>query len=450
MKYYILFFIFLLANLNIFSYKNDSFYYTITEPKGWNINKESENDVLFYNSKETGFIEILIFELSSADNKLDLLNDFKKRFNMKGKFEKISFCSYEAYKGVYSLNLDGADVNMDLVIFRDNYYYYLITGYAYKKHYNKIINTIWDSINSFELHYDNNVTYKSSDSDKSATRKTEETKKYDDSKNYNNKNNQQNKKNQQNRKKKQKEEPIEEYYYRDDTKKQKIEETKNTESTVKEYSLTVEWDKYRQTYKFKEPDLYKAIKEVDKIASVGWLNNYGIDGSDSDYNYLFWKSFYQDMYNKNHLRVKSIADFFASESDKNGWSAFKLAENVMKSIQVIPYQRPMEQVIDSSRGANQFDYFTPNEVGWYNMGDCDTKSLFMIMILKQLGFDVGVYYSYDYAHAMVGLNVNASGAYKEYNGKKYYFIESTYPGWKIGDIPPEMKNTKKWRLIHIK
>ena len=74
----------------------------------------------------------------------------------------------------------------------------------------------------------------------------------------------------------------------------------------------------------------------------------------------------------------------------------------------------------------------------------------MIIILRRLGFDAVMYHSVDYAHAMVGLNINATGTYKTYNGKKYYFVESTYPGWKIGDLPPNMNDTKKWRIIPIK
>jgi hypothetical protein len=51
---------------------------------------------------------------------------------------------------------------------------------------------------------------------------------------------------------------------------------------------------------------------------------------------------------------------------------------------------------------------------------------------------------------MAGININGTGAYKEYNNKKYYFIESTYPGWDIGDLPPQMNNEKKWRVMPIR
>ena len=121
----------------------------------------------------------------------------------------------------------------------------------------------------------------------------------------------------------------------------------------------------------------------------------------------------------------------------------------MHCVQVIPYERP-KNIANPNSGSGILDFFSPNEIAYYDKGDCDTKSLFMVIILRRLGFDAVMYHSAYYGHAMVGLNINASGVYKTYNGNKYYFIESTYPGWKIGDIPPNMSDTDKWRLIPIK
>ena len=74
----------------------------------------------------------------------------------------------------------------------------------------------------------------------------------------------------------------------------------------------------------------------------------------------------------------------------------------------------------------------------------------MVIILRRLGYDAVMFHSSHYAHAMVGINLNAAGAYKTYNGKKYYFIETTYPSWQIGAIPPEMNNVSNWRVIPIR
>ncbi len=36
-----------------------------------------------------------------------------------------------------------------------------------------------------------------------------------------------------------------------------------------------------------------------------------------------------------------------------------------------------------------------------------------------------------------------------FKGKKYYFLETTYPGWQIGDLPPEFKNKRFWFIDEI-
>ncbi|MCX7680173.1 MAG: hypothetical protein N2316_13285, partial [Spirochaetes bacterium] len=70
-------------------------------------------------------------------------------------------------------------------------------------------------------------------------------------------------------------------------------------------------------------------------------------------------------------------------------------------------------------------------------GDCDTKSLLMALLLLECGYDAIVLDSYRYHHAMAALSVpGVDGISIEYRGKQYYVIESTYPNWAIGQMPP--------------
>ena len=50
---------------------------------------------------------------------------------------------------------------------------------------------------------------------------------------------------------------------------------------------------------------------------------------------------------------------------------------------------------------------------------------------------------------MLGINISTRGNYKKHNGKKYYFLETTYPGWSIGDLPPDFKNKRFWFISEI-
>ena len=144
-----------------------------------------------------------------------------------------------------------------------------------------------------------------------------------------------------------------------------------------------------------------------------------------------------------------MVDWFRDVAKKNDWSAYELAEQVIKCVQVIPYERPYNIIHDKSQAASSLDFFTPNEVAWYNKGDCDTKSMLIIIILRQLGYDAVLFFSSHYQHAMAGLSVNATGNSLKYQNKKYYFIESTYPGWKIGDLPPDFSGSNYWTVMPI-
>jgi hypothetical protein len=50
---------------------------------------------------------------------------------------------------------------------------------------------------------------------------------------------------------------------------------------------------------------------------------------------------------------------------------------------------------------------------------------------------------------MLGIHLSARGDFLTANGKKYYFLETTYPNWNIGDIPPEFNNTRFWFIDEI-
>ncbi|HOV14305.1 MAG TPA: hypothetical protein PK771_08485, partial [Spirochaetota bacterium] len=315
--------------------------------------------------------------------------------------------------GTYSLNFNGMDLRMDMVVFGDKYFYYVVMAYSEKPRFNLIRNELYEIIQSLKVYYDNDVVYGNDKNNKEVVEKDDKTNK--------------------------------------DTTNKKVVQNNEKNKDGKEYFLETSWDKYKRSFKFIEDDYYSSIKEMSEIVNTGIWTFYNIDtNQDSDYNFTFWTKFYQDMFNKNYYRVTDVVEWFEKEAKTQKWDAYKLAENVMKSIQVIPYERPKNVIKDSKSGANSLDFFTPNEIAWYNKGDCDTKSLFMVLVLRRLGFDAVMYYSYDYGHAMVGLNINGSGTYKTHDNKKYYFIESTYPNWKIGDLPQDMNNTKKWRLIPIK
>ena len=89
-------------------------------------------------------------------------------------------------------------------------------------------------------------------------------------------------------------------------------------------------------------------------------------------------------------------------------------------------------------------------------GDCDTHAFLYATLLKAAGFKVLLLLTSDRTHAAVAVHLTASPEhntqetawYFTHNGIKYYYAETTHWGWRVGDLPEDLKN-KKFYLIEV-
>lgn len=407
MKQYIVFVVLLFASFPAISeeYSNEDYFYSIELPSDFSLADDSEGyDALFQNEAADAFYEVTVFDLEVASGYGELFDEIVARFEGKGSYAKTTFCQYDAARGTVTFTMDGYPLKMDLIVTEDPYFYYVVMGYSLSSSFNKYQKTLASISQSFKIHYDDEVYGNDSTT---ATTKEPENK------------------------------LIEE----------KNTKTSGTKGTYDE--LRPSWDKYKPVFQFLKSDLRKAQEELDDIANSNSWERYGVDPYGPDANAKFWHQFYIDMYKKNYYRVNTVVDWFKEKAKSEGWSSYDLAVNVIKALQSIVYGSPEKLAEPSDKSASELGFFTPNEVAYYNKGDCDTKSLFIVLILKRLGYDAAMFYSEVYSHAMVALNINATGTYMSYKGKKYYFVESTYPGWAIGQISEDWNDVSNWYLLPI-
>lgn len=414
-KKLIVFFIafFSLFDISCWQYdkQKDTFYYTIDFPdqaENWFLINDARGYNAFFQSESRyGFVEVTVYDINSAENNQALFDFIVDKYKMKGTSYSTIFCQYDAIRGEYEFKFNTSPLTMDIVVFKDGYYFYVVMGYCYNKKYDEYKGALSEIIDSFKIYYDNGIIYENTGKNKF--------------------------------------QPVS---------KSKNERENTIDEDGETYKFSIKWDTLKKDFEFLKSDLDKGKKEISEIGEYngnvwkGW-GYFNIDtGKDPDYNFTFWKKFYQEMYNTNYYRVNYVYDFFKKLASSGKYTTYKLAETILHFIQKIPYERPAN-ITKKGTGENILDYFIPNEVASYGKGDCDTKSLFLVIILRRLGYDALMFHSAHYGHAMAGLNINASGIYKTYNGKKYYFVETTYPGWKIGDMPPEMNDVSKWRVVPI-
>jgi hypothetical protein len=116
-------------------------------------------------------------------------------------------------------------------------------------------------------------------------------------------------------------------------------------------------------------------------------------------------------------------------------SKLEKANFVITFIQSLPYT---EDIVTTP-----YDEYPryPVETLFDRGGDCEDTSILTGALFTEMGYDVALLIFEEQQHMAVGVDMlGASGYYWEYQGKKYFYLETTGDGWEIGDCPPEFRN----------
>ncbi|MCW8813699.1 MAG: hypothetical protein OQK52_02475 [Ignavibacteriaceae bacterium] len=199
--------------------------------------------------------------------------------------------------------------------------------------------------------------------------------------------------------------------------------------------------KYEVNFKLLERDVNAAMDYIDELTSMKYTD-LGLQSRFSDPETearTVWAEVYKRVYNFSVPEMKNVLEGFNKIFITEELAANDKVQFVITFIQNITYGRP----------GGALDLFPPIGTLAYRYGDCDSKSLLLYTILEKMGIDCAMLWSFNYKHAMLGIKVSARGNYLTTNGKKYYFLETTYPNWSIGQIPPEFNNTRLWFIDEI-
>jgi hypothetical protein len=238
----------------------------------------------------------------------------------------------------------------------------------------------------------------------------------------------------------------------DDTKKNKYEIVTDSLTNEKVINASFSWrfrdnnlrrKKYDLSFRLLEKDVKKAMDHIEQISEMSY-RELGVDfGTRSPDPVLeariVWGEVYRRVYSNSILQMKSIFEGFNKIFEEENLGSKDRVIFVVTFIQNIPYDRP----------GGVLDLFPPIGTLAYRFGDCDSKALLLYVILEKMNVDCAMLWSYKYKHAMLGVSISSGGQFKSISGKKYYFLETTYPGWQIGDLPPEFKNKRFWFIDEI-
>ncbi len=238
----------------------------------------------------------------------------------------------------------------------------------------------------------------------------------------------------------------------DETKKSKYEIITDTLTNEKIINSTFSWGfrdnnlrtrKYDLSIRMLEEDVRMAMDYIERISAMSYKElgvDFGTQYPDPVLEArIVWAEVYRRVYNNSIPQMESILTGFNKIFKDENFSPQDRVIFVITFIQNIPYDRP----------GGVLDLFPPIGTLAYRFGDCDSKALLLYVILEKMKVDCAMLWSYKYKHAMLGVSISRGGKFKTVNGKKYYFLETTYPGWQIGELPPEFKNTRFWFIDEI-
>lgn len=176
---------------------------------------------------------------------------------------------------------------------------------------------------------------------------------------------------------------------------------------------------------------------------------YSIDSGERIYE-SYWSDVYSQLYRSDKENIFFLQDALQQIATKNKLTRNEFAKLIVSFVQDIPYSfvmpGPCDRTDHPCRGNEKFGILSPVEFLYTLTGDCDTRSVLLYAILKHFGYNSLIMISNEYRHAMIAIDLPASGDHIIYKGKKFYFWETTNTGWLPGMLPPDTNNIAYWNI----
>lgn len=146
-------------------------------------------------------------------------------------------------------------------------------------------------------------------------------------------------------------------------------------------------------------------------------------------------SYVSDSYDDEYVR--SLADALRAYGDREGLSDREVVDHAMVFVQHLTYT-------DDAVGTG-FDEYPkyPVETLVDRGGDCEDTSVLLAAILEALGYDTLLLALYDANHMALGVAGDEFSGYGyEFESRRYYYVETTAPGWRVGEVPPDIEGVR--------
>ncbi|MFP2929584.1 hypothetical protein ACLESO_31170 [Pyxidicoccus sp. 3LG] len=147
---------------------------------------------------------------------------------------------------------------------------------------------------------------------------------------------------------------------------------------------------------------------------------------------------YDELMRTNADPVHELGERFVTSIRERGLDASQAANLILGFVQRIRYELPRDSA---------FGIVPPALVPAQDRGDCDSKAVLAVMLLRQAGIDAVILYSDPLSHAAVGVGLPGNGTSFRSGGRRYLYGEVTAEGWPLGMIPPQYDKPRLWKVL---
>ncbi len=226
--------------------------------------------------------------------------------------------------------------------------------------------------------------------------------------------------------------------------------------TIPVYTSVRNWkDNYGNTYTGN-----LTVRQSDYLELKKYTRTYSPNSNEN-----FWHQLYGKMEQMDAPKLDLVMQLFQDINDKKKLNQMQFAEMVVSCVQDIPYSFVFEEAClapkfyeesiknvlddcpDCCIGGVRFGVQNPVSFIKNLKGDCDTRTVLIYTILKHFDYDVAIVNSDFYRHSILGLNIPATGSFKNFKGKKYTLWETTSKYFKLGYLPPNTADVTHWNIL---
>lgn len=205
-----------------------------------------------------------------------------------------------------------------------------------------------------------------------------------------------------------------------------------------------------------ESENSELVTELRKILTIKVSQSYGwyYAGENWEWDLVIPLSLYVKY--REMPRAKSVPDYVAMAKEPGSFPYIDRLVQQIKSLSaqenftdaqkvnfVISFVQNLPYTVDIE--TTPYDEYPryPVETLFDRGGDCEDTSVLTAALLYNMGYNVALLHLENARHIAVGVAITyTAGSYYEYNGKKYFYLETTGKGWQIGRIPPSITDTK--------